>query len=72
MSLPQLEVTGTYLSDLAPISIRSLFLSVLRANNLPHIKTIFGKKRQYYVTVAHGTTINQTKAVQSEADADEI
>jgi hypothetical protein len=45
---------------------------VLRALNVPHIKTIFGGKREYFVTIAHQATkkkekkTKKTKSVQGE------
>ena len=47
-------------------------LLVLQALNVPHIKTIFGGKREYFVTIAHQATkkkakkTKKTKSVQSE------
>jgi hypothetical protein len=47
-------------------------LSVLRALNVPLIKTIFGGKREYIVTIAYQTTkkkTKKTKSVQIEGQA---
>ena len=50
-------------------------LSVLRARNVPNIKTRFGGKRKYFVTVAHQATkrkakkTKKTKSVQIEEQA---
>ena len=52
-------------------------MSVLRARNVPHIKTVFGGKRKYFVTIAHQATTKkakqtkQTKSVQIEAQTAE-
>ena len=44
---------------------------VLRAQNVPYIKT-FGAKREYFVTMSHGvttkTTTKKTRSVQIEGD----
>ena len=36
-------------------------LLVLRARNVPHIKTIFGGKKEYFVTIACQATTKKTK-----------
>jgi len=36
-------------------------LLVLRARNVPHINTIFGGKRDYFVTIAYQATTKKTK-----------
>ncbi|KAF8879999.1 quinon protein alcohol dehydrogenase-like superfamily [Gymnopilus junonius] len=38
-----------------------LEVTVLRAHNLPRLKTMWGKKRPYYVSVTDGTTTRKTK-----------
>jgi hypothetical protein len=56
----------------APIDQDLISLLVLRALNVPHIKTIFGGKREYFITVAYqatakrGKKTKKTKSVQSE------
>jgi hypothetical protein len=40
-------------------------LLVLRALNVPHIKTIFGGKREYFVTIAYQATKRKTKKTKS-------
>ena len=40
-------------------------LSVLRALNVPQFKTIFGGKREYFVTIAYQTTKKKTKKTRS-------
>ena len=41
-------------------------LLVLRALNVPHIETIFGGEREYFVTTAYQMTKKKTKSVQVE------
>jgi len=36
-------------------------LLVLRARNVPHIKTTFGGKREFFITIAYGATTKKTK-----------
>ncbi|KAH9040708.1 hypothetical protein EDB85DRAFT_2272220, partial [Lactarius pseudohatsudake] len=36
-------------------------VTVLRARNVPHIKTTFGKKREFFVTIAYGATTKTEK-----------
>jgi hypothetical protein len=67
------EVTGAYLNPAgARIDKDLISPSVLRALNVPHIKTIFGGKREYFVTIAYQATTKKekktkkTKSVQSE------
>ena len=45
------------------------FLSVLRAQKLPRLKTLSGKKRQFYVTVTDGTIVKKTTAIRSVEQA---
>jgi hypothetical protein len=40
-------------------------LLVLRALNLPHIKAIFGGRREYFVTITHQATKKKTKKTKS-------
>ena len=44
---------------------QAYFLSVLRAYRLPRLKTWFGKKRRFYVTVTDGTIAKKTTAIRS-------
>ena len=56
------EVTGAYSN--APrsgIDKDLTSLSVLRARNVPHTKTLFGGKREYFVTVAYQATTKKSK-----------
>lgn len=41
-------------------------VTVLRAHNVPHIKSRFGGKTRFYVTIAHNTTTKKTEGVQIE------
>ena len=45
------------------------FLQVLRARKLPRLKTKFGRKREFYVTVTDGTTAKNTTAIRSVEQA---
>ncbi|KAH9052646.1 hypothetical protein EDB87DRAFT_1581588 [Lactarius vividus] len=45
-------------SQSQPISVG---LTVIRARNIPHIKTTFGRKREFFVTIAYGETTKKTK-----------
>ncbi|KAH9040717.1 hypothetical protein EDB85DRAFT_66772 [Lactarius pseudohatsudake] len=36
-------------------------VTVLRARNVPHIKTTFGRKREFFVTIAYGATTKTEK-----------
>ena len=45
------------------------FLLVLRAHKLPHLETLLGKERQFYVTVTDGITARKTTAIQSVEQA---
>ena len=44
-------------------------LLVHRAHGLPRLKTLFGKKRRFYVTVTSGTIARKTTAVRSVGQA---
>ena len=44
-------------------------LSVLRAQKLPRLKTLLGKKRRFYVAVTHGTIVKKTTAIRSVEQA---
>jgi hypothetical protein len=62
----QLEVTGIYIFYYAGLISTELFpLSVLRAHNLPHLKSLPGKERRFYVTVTSGEKKWQTRSMQS-------
>ncbi|KAH9057287.1 hypothetical protein EDB87DRAFT_1823798, partial [Lactarius vividus] len=45
-------------SQSQPISVG---LTVIRACNIPHIKTTLGRKREFFVTIAYGGTTKKTK-----------
>ena len=64
------EVTGAYLNpNRAGIDKDLISLLVLRALNVPNIKTIFGGKRECFVTVGYPATkkkAKKTKSVQIE------
>jgi len=44
-------------------------VTVLRAQKLPRLKTLFGKKRRFYVTVTDGTIAKKTTAIRSVEQA---
>ncbi|KAH9041453.1 hypothetical protein EDB84DRAFT_959876 [Lactarius hengduanensis] len=45
-------------SQSQPISVG---VTVIRARNIPHIKTTFGRKREFFVTIAYGATTKKTE-----------
>ncbi|KAF8967045.1 hypothetical protein BDZ97DRAFT_1916998 [Flammula alnicola] len=55
-------------SSLQPGNSR-LEVTVLRAHRLPRLKTLFGKKRRFYVTVTDGTIAKKTEAIRSVEQA---
>ena len=63
------EVTGKRLNFNLMIEAQIYFLQVLRARNLPRLKTQFGRKREFYVTVTDGTTAKNTTAIRSVKEA---
>jgi hypothetical protein len=66
-TLLPLQITGTYPDDPALIILELLPPPVLRAHNLPRLKTLLGKKRQFYVTVTYGESAKRTRSVRSVA-----
>ena len=44
-------------------------LLVHRAHGLPRLKTLFGKKRRFYVAVTNGTIEKKTTAIRSVGQA---
>jgi hypothetical protein len=48
---------------------KSVDVTVIRANDLPRLKNVIGKKRQFFVTVTSGATTKKTAAVRSVAQA---
>ena len=65
--MSSVQLTGTYLDDPALISTKFLSLSVLRAHNLPHLKTFLGKQRLFYATVTYGERTWRTQSARSVA-----
>ena len=66
----RVEVTGKRLNpNLMMMETQIYFLQVLRARNLPRLKTNFGRKREFYVTVTDGTTAKNTTAIRSVEQA---
>ena len=65
----QIEVTGKRLNFNSVMEAQIHFLQVLRARKLPRLKTKFGKKRKFYVTVTDGTTAKNTAAIRSVEQA---
>jgi hypothetical protein len=61
----RIEVTGKRLNSNLVMEAQIYFLQVLRARKLPRLKTKFGKKREFYVTVTDGTTAKNTTAIRS-------
>jgi hypothetical protein len=61
------QVTGTYLYDFALISTEFLSPPVLRAYNLPRVKTFFGKGAQFYATVTYGERTWRTRSARRVA-----
>jgi hypothetical protein len=63
-----LQLTGTYVYRHAPLSTKHLALPVLRAQNLPRLKTLLGwKKPRFYATVIYGGRTWQTRSVRGVA-----
>ena len=56
----RVEVTGSYLNANS-LNKHSISLLVLRALNVPYIKSTFLKKREYFVTLAYQATKKKTK-----------
>jgi hypothetical protein len=71
MSVPhsRIEVTGKYLNSNLVMEAQIYFLQVLRARNLPRLKTKFRRKRKFYVTVTDGTTAKNTTTTRSVKEA---
>ncbi|KAH9045854.1 hypothetical protein EDB83DRAFT_1549241 [Lactarius deliciosus] len=45
-------------SQSQPISVG---VTVIRARNVPHVKTTFSRKRKFFATIAYGATTTRTK-----------
>ena len=67
--IPSVEVTGKRSSPHLVMEVQTYCLTVLRAHSLPRLKTLFGKKRRFYVTVINGTIAKQTSAIRSVEQA---
>jgi hypothetical protein len=65
----QVEVTGKRLNPNLVMQAQTYFLLVLWAHNLPRLKTLFGKKRRFYVTVTDGMITKKTTTVRSVEQA---
>ncbi|KAH9045878.1 hypothetical protein EDB83DRAFT_1549999 [Lactarius deliciosus] len=52
------QISKSQGSQSQPISVG---VTVIRARNVPHIKTTFGRKREFFVTIAYGATTKKTK-----------
>jgi hypothetical protein len=61
-----LRVTGTYyLCEVMLSQVPNVFpLPVVRADNLPSLKTLLWRKGKFYVTVSYGATTMRTRSVQ--------
>jgi hypothetical protein len=66
---PSVEVTGKCLSPNLVMQAQTYFFLVLRAHGLPRLKTLFGKKRRFYVTATNGTIAKKTTAIRSVGQA---
>jgi hypothetical protein len=66
-TLLPLQVTGTYPDDPALIVLELLPPPVLRAHNLPRLKTFLGRKRRFYATVTDEERTWKTRPVRSVA-----
>ncbi|KAH8994773.1 hypothetical protein EDB83DRAFT_2325109 [Lactarius deliciosus] len=55
------QITGSQGSRSQPLSVE---VTVLRARNVPELKTTFGGKREYFVTITYGAT---TKKIKKQA-----
>jgi hypothetical protein len=62
-SLP-LQVTGTYPYNSA-LMVTKFFWLVLKAHNLPRLKSLLGKDKRFYVTVTYKERIWKTRPVRS-------
>jgi hypothetical protein len=61
-----LRVTGTYYLCGAMLSqvLNVFLLPVVRADNLPRLKTLLWRKGKFYVTVTYGAITRRTRSVQ--------
>ncbi|KAH9020771.1 hypothetical protein EDB84DRAFT_554313 [Lactarius hengduanensis] len=57
-SVGSTQIAESQGSQSQPISVG---VTVIRARNVPHIKTSFGRKREFFVTIAYGATTKKTK-----------
>ncbi|KAH8979003.1 hypothetical protein EDB92DRAFT_445415 [Lactarius akahatsu] len=57
-SMGSTQIAESQGSQSQPISVG---VTVIRARNIPHIKTTFGRKRELFVTIAYGATTKKTK-----------
>ncbi|KAH9053288.1 hypothetical protein EDB87DRAFT_1574387 [Lactarius vividus] len=57
-SMGSTKIAESQGSQSQPISVG---LTVIRARNIPHIKTTLGRKREFFVTIAYGGTTKKTK-----------
>ncbi|KAH9069684.1 hypothetical protein EDB83DRAFT_2550963 [Lactarius deliciosus] len=51
------QITGSQGSS-QPLSVE---VTVLRAHNVPQLRTTFGRKREYFITISYGATTKKTK-----------
>jgi hypothetical protein len=68
-SLLPLQVTGTYLYA-STLTSTLIFcpLLVLRAHNIPRLKTLLGEKKRFYATVTYGERKWQSRPVRGVAN----
>jgi hypothetical protein len=43
-------------------------MPVLRAHNIPRLKTVLGLRTKFYATVTYGATTRQTRSLQREGN----
>ncbi|KAH8991008.1 hypothetical protein EDB92DRAFT_706652 [Lactarius akahatsu] len=58
LSMVSTQIAESRGSQSQPIGVG---VTVIRARNIPHIKTTFGRKREFFVTIAYGATTKKTE-----------
>jgi hypothetical protein len=66
-SLLPLQVTGTYPHVPFWRILNSCPLSILRAHNIPRLKSFLGENRRFYATVTHGERTWRSRPVRRVA-----
>jgi len=66
------SLVRTWIPTCSDLDKHVISFLVLRAHNVPHIKTTFGGKREFFVTIAYQAptrkTKRRTKSVQIEGE----